>query len=135
MKGLLTAVLILAGALFALAEPDLTGVFSYDDGEDQESVAIQVTIRPATEGKLSLELMAGHPDGHGAAPDGGGEGEVDRAGVFRFTYEDSFSNKGTGTFRRTRKGYLLSIKIDDVQDSRCLVFYGDKTLQRRSAKE
>lgn len=135
MKGFFATMLILAGVLFALAEPDLIGVFSYDNGEDRESVAIQVEIRPAAEGKLSLELMAGHPDGHGAAPDGGGEGEVDREGVFRFSYEDSFSNKGTGTFRRTKKGYLLSIKIDDVQDSRCLVFYGEKTLQRRSAKE
>ncbi len=79
--------------------------------------------------------MAAHPDAHGAAPDGDGEGRIDRDGVLRFTYEDSFFNKGTGTFRRTKKGYLLSIQIDHVEDSRCLVFYGEHTFQRESTEE
>ena len=79
--------------------------------------------------------MAAHPDAHGAAPDGDGEGRIDRDGVLRFTYEDSFFNKGTGTFRHTKKGYLLSIQVDHVEDSRCLVFYGEHTLQRGPQKK
>ncbi len=47
----------------------------------------------------------------------------------------AFSTKGTGTFRRTKKGYLLSIQIDHVEDSRCLVFYGEHTLQRGPQKK
>ena len=47
----------------------------------------------------------------------------------------AFSIKGTGTFRRTKKGYLLSIQIDHVEDSRCLVFYGEHTLQRDPQKK
>jgi len=57
-------------------------------------------------------------------------------GVLYFDYEDSFSNKGTGTFRPLAKGgYALSIHITDVRDSRCLTFYGDVTLQRNDARD
>lgn len=121
--------------VLAGAGPDLTGFFVHESGSDRDALAISVTVEAEADGKFSLSLMAAHPDAHGAAPDGGGEGRVDYDGVLRFTYEDSFSNKGTGTFRRTTKAYLLSIQIDHVEDSRCLVFYGEHTLQRDPRKK
>ena len=50
--------------------------------------------------------------------------------MFRFTYEDAFSNRGAGTFRHGPRGYELSIHISDVAASRCMMFYGDFTLRR-----
>lgn len=108
----------------------LTGHFAYVSGSERDDIAIYITIRSEADGKFSLGLMAAHPDAHGAAPDGGGEGRIEHDGIFRFSYEDSFFNKRHGTFRRAKDGYLLSIDIKDVQDSRCLAYYGKHTLQR-----
>jgi len=119
-----------ASIVLAGAGSDLMGSFVHESGSDRDAVAISITVEAGADGKISLSLMAAHPDAHGAAPDGDGEGRIDRDGVLRFTYEDSFFNKGTGTFRHTKKGYLLSIHVDHVEDSRCLVFYGEHTLQR-----
>ena len=137
LKRLLVPIVLAAcvRTVLAGAAPDLGGSFVHESGSDRDAVAISVTVEAEADGKFSLSLMAAHPDAHGAAPDGGGEGRVDHDGVLRFTYEDSFSNRGTGTFRRTKKAYLLSIQIDHVEDSRCLVFYGEHTLQRDPRKK
>ncbi len=125
----LVAILAVSGSG---ADAPLFGKFACESGTERNDVAIYITVSAEPDGKLSLVLTAEHPDGHGAAPDGSGEGRVDAHGTLRFTYEDSFSNKGDGTFRRAKGGYLLSIHIQDVQDSRCLPFYGEHLLQRRS---
>ena len=123
-----------ASVVLAGAGSDLMGSFVHESGSDRDAVAISVTVEAGADGKFSLSLMAAHPDAHGAAPDGEGKGRIDPDGVLRFTYEDSFFNKGTGTFRRTNKGYLLSIQIDHVEDSRCLEFYGEHTFLRDPRK-
>jgi hypothetical protein len=124
------ASLVLAGA-----GSDLIGSFVHESGSDRDAVAISVTVEAEADGKFSLSLMAAHPDAHGAAPDGEGKGRIDPDGVLRFTYEDSFFNKGTGTFRHTKKGYLVSIEIEQVEDPRCLVFYGEHICQRVQRKK
>ncbi len=124
-----------AGIVLADAKPDLTGSYVHKSGSDREAISISVTVEAKADGKFMFSLMAAHPDAHGAAPDGEGEGSIDRDGVFHFTFEDSFSNKGTGTFRRTRKGYLLSIRIDQVKEPRCLEFYGEHVFQRDPRKK
>jgi hypothetical protein len=135
IMGIAASVFLLSSAvLVASSRSDLVGEFGSDTGSDRDSVVLSVSVTSQSNGKLSLSFMASHPDGHGAAPDGGGEGHVDSKGILHFNYEDSFSNKGDGTFRRTGKGYLLSIHISDVQEPRCLPFYGEHTLQRRSYK-
>jgi hypothetical protein len=123
-----------ASVVLAGAGSDLMGSFVHESGSDRDAVAISVTVEAEADGKFSLSLIAAHPDAHGAAPDGEGKGRIDPDGVLRFTYEDSFFNKGHGTFRHTSKGYLLSIQIDHVEDSRCLVFYGEHALQRDPRK-
>jgi len=124
-----------ASVVLAVAGSDLMGSFRHESGSERDAVAISVTVEAGASGKFSLSLMAAHPDAHGAAPDGEGEGRIDPDGVLRFTYEDSFYNKGTGTFRHAKTGYLLSIQIAQVEDSRCLVFYGEHTLQRGPPKK
>jgi hypothetical protein len=123
-----------ASVVLAGAGSDLMGSFLHESGSDRDAVSISISVEAGADGKFSLSLMAAHPDAHGAAPDGSGEGRIDRDGVLRFTYEDSFFNKGTGTFRRTNKGYLLSIQIDHVEDSRCLEFYREHTFLRDPRK-
>jgi hypothetical protein len=61
---------------------------------------------------------------HGHAPEGSGEGEI-KDGIFRFQFQDSFSNRGTGTFRRVGRRYLLHIDISEVAESRIMAAYGD----------
>jgi hypothetical protein len=136
-KELLISIVVAACAsiVVAGAGSDLTGSFVHRSGSDQDAVSISVTVEARADGKYLFSLMAAHPDAHGAAPDGDGEGRIGPNGVLRFAYEDSFSNKGTGTFRRTKKGYLLSIDIDHVADPRCLVFYGEHAFQRDPRKK
>jgi hypothetical protein len=136
LKNLLVLIVVAASVRIVLAGagPDLAGSFVHESGSDRNAVAISLTVEAEADGKFSLSLMAAHPDAHGAAPDGGGEGRIDHDGVLRFTYEDSFSNKGTGTFRRTKKAYLLSINIDHIEDPRCLVFYGEHIFQSAPRK-
>lgn len=110
----------------------LTGSYQFSSGSKRDDVAIAVTIEREGD-EWTLGLQAAHPDGHGAAPDGGGTGRIDTDGVFRFSYSDSFDNRGSGTFRRAANGYALSIAIDTVTEPRCMMFYGDFLLRRVAA--
>ena len=136
-RKLLGAIVWAACAHTALAGTgsDLTGSFVHQGGSDRDAVVISITVEEGSDRQVLVFSDRRPPDAHGAAPDGDGEGPIDRNGVLHFAYEDSFSNKGTGTFRRTKKGYELSIHIDHVQDPRCLVFYGEHTLQREPLKK
>jgi len=113
---------------------DLIGEFEYVEGHTQpHDRNIQVSVTREANGRLAISFGASHFDGHGAAPDGDGSGETGPDGIFRFTFEDSFSNKGKGTFEYTKRGYILLIEIQDVQDPRCMMFYGERfELKRRS---
>ena len=107
----------------------LIGSYEFNGGLAPSDVCISVTVSRNGDDHV-LDFLATHPDAHGAAPDGSGVGHIGSDGVLRFAYEDSFSNRGSGTFRRSPLGYALSIHIDHVHDSRCMMFYGDFTLQR-----
>ena len=111
----------------------LVGSYEFSSGKESGDVFISVTVsRNADDYGLSFDAI--HPDAHGAAPEGSGTGRMGSDGVFRFTYEDAFSNRGSGTFQRGPCGYQLSIRISDVGDSRCMIFYGDFTLGRVKPK-
>jgi uncharacterized protein YecT (DUF1311 family) len=86
-----------------------------------------------TGNKAHVEFGATKTDGSGAAPVGEGEGQIDDAGVLTFTFEDSFSNKGTGTFALKKKGYWLDLDATQVEDPRCLRLYGEMILRRKGA--
>ena len=133
LLGIVSVLSICLGGI-ASASPNpraqLTGHFIYERNGPHAAV-VEITVNPGPNGKLSVEVSAAHPDAHGAAPDGGGEGQIGTDGILRFPYEDSFSNHGSGTFERTKPNrYRLVIDIRDVQDSRCMTFYGDMAMKR-----
>ena len=100
-------------------------------GSDEKRVFIDLNVSRGKDGKLAVGFSGGHGDGSGAAPDGGGSGTVGSDGVLNFDYEDSFANKGMGTLQRTKNGeFRMIIDIKDVQDARCLGFYGEHILKR-----
>jgi hypothetical protein len=111
----------------------LLGRYQFSNGQERNDVGIEITISRDERGYV-LGFQAAHPDAHGAAPDGEGVGRIGPDGVFRFTYEDSFSNRGTGTFRHGPRGYELSIQITEVVDPRCMAFYDDFTFERVRSK-
>ncbi|WP_265593082.1 hypothetical protein [Verrucomicrobium sp. BvORR034] len=87
--------------------------------------------------QYSLDFGFGYLDGHGAAPDASGTGSLDAHGVLDFQFEDSFSNKGRGTFRTDQNGHWLSIQIDQVEEPRCLPFYSKTRMvyQNRNSQD
>lgn len=110
--------------LVCRTDDSLIGSYEFTSGNERNdiSIALSVTQEAAV---FAIHFQAAHPDAHGAAPDGIGMGRVGTDGVLRFTYTDSFDNRGSGIFRRTAEGYALSITIDSINEPRCMVFYGD----------
>jgi len=110
----------------------LLGKFEYSEGRTSpKDRNIQLTVTSGSNSQYNIEFSAGHYDGEGAAPDGDGSGAIGPDGILRFTFEDSFSNKGKGTFQRSKKGFILQITIEDVQDSRCMMFYEEPFVLKR----
>lgn len=109
----------------------LVGAYRLPKNEQDRSV--EIVIRNQND-QYTLEFQAGSSDASGAAPEGGGTGSLDSNGVFHFDFEDSFSNKGTGTFSKVPEGYALSIDITTVADSRCMMFYGEDILQKDDSR-
>lgn len=136
---LLGVSLLLIGDLYAADATSslsggLVGTYFYEshNGGSYE-VIIEVSI--SREGKrYVLGFQGAHPEAKGAAPEGGGTGKIGADGVLRFPYEDSFSNRGTGSFRRTRHGYRLIIDITHLREPRCDMFYGDWPMRRTSVR-
>jgi hypothetical protein len=83
---------------------------------------------------IQLSFNAAYSDGHGAAPDGSGTGKITSKGTVEFTFEDSFSNTGTGTISRAGKDIIVSMKMTNVAEPRCLPFYGENMRLKRAKK-
>jgi hypothetical protein len=81
-----------------------------------------------------MHFLAGRDDGSGAAPGGGGEGTLNAKGELEFPWADTFDNAGTATLRREGRLFQFSMKTTKATDPRALVFYGELTLKRTSAK-
>ena len=83
---------------------------------------------------VTVFFSAVYSDGHGAAPEANGTGEVTNKGTVEFKFEDSFNNTGTGTVRRAGDDVIISIKMLKVAESRCLQFYGENMRLKRVKK-
>lgn len=122
------------GRRTSAVERRLVGDYRYESGGDSiYDVYIDFSVWRDGD-KIVIGFQGAHPRAAGAAPEGAGTGRIDSDGVLRFDYEDSFFNKGTGTFRWTKNGYKLSIDISEMRDSRCAMYYGDFVLKRISGK-
>jgi hypothetical protein len=115
-----------------LAADSLLGSFSTSDSySKRNNISLYVSVRREDGGyRLGFQGM-GHAL-HGHAPEGGGHGQI-KDGVFHFQFEDSFSNRGSGTFRRVGDHYLLHIDISDVAEPSIMSAYGDTPLHRDKA--
>lgn len=82
-------------------------------------------------GAMQVSFDAAYKDAHGAAPDGGGDARITAGNALEFTWQDSFSNSGTGTIKRAANGIVVSMQTTRVVDERCLAFYGDNIRLRR----
>src|ERR1700720_126209 len=65
---------------------------------------------------VTVFFSAVYSDGHGAAPEANGTGEVTNKGTVEFKFEDSFNNTGTGTVRRAGDDVIISIKMLKVAE-------------------
>ena len=83
---------------------------------------------------VTVFFSAVYSDGHGAAPEANGTGEVTNKGTVEFKFEDSFNNTGTGTIRRAGDDVIISIKMLNVAEPRCLQFYGENMRLKRVKK-
>lgn len=84
---------------------------------------------------VTVWFSAGYSDGHGAAPEANGTGNVAGKGSIEFTFQDSYKNAGAGTIARAGEGVVVSIKTTRVADSTCLEFYKQNVRLRRVAKK
>src|ERR1019366_10685159 len=80
---------------------------------------------------IQLSFDAAYSDGHAAAPDGSGAGKINPKGTVEFTFEDSFGNTGTGIINRAGKDIIVSMKMANVAEPRCLPFYGENMRVKR----
>jgi hypothetical protein len=133
VAGLIIA--IVAGLVIetsAQAKPmDYTGHYERTDTNSGAAFSLDIT---QTGIKANVSFSAGREDGSGAAPDGGGEGTVDRKGVLTFKFTDSFNNEGTATLDREKDGYHLEMNVSSVAEPRAMSLYGSLLLKKTSAK-
>lgn len=90
----------------------------------------ELVVKEGHEG-TEISFFASRTDGSGAAPEGTGRGHVESDGVLRFSFEDSFANKGIGSLRKQQDTFLLTLNPQTVEDPRAAQFYGDMQLRRR----
>ena len=104
------------------AEPNWKGEYA-DNNLLKGQAAFHMSIEQSGNA-IQVSFDAAYVDAHGAAPDGQGPAKITGKNTLQFNWEDSFSNVGAGTIKRTGDDIIVSMKTTRVVDSRCLVFYG-----------
>jgi hypothetical protein len=108
-----------------------TGHYELADAKADYSFSLDVM---QTGTAVQFVFLAGMNDGSGAAPDGDGQGKVGPDGTLKFTFKDSFDNKGDGTLVARKNGYHLNLDPTTVADSRALRMYGDLLMKKTADK-
>jgi len=108
-----------------------TGHYETPASKTDWSFSLDIT---QTGSKATVSFSASMADGSGAAPDGDGEGKVDKAGALRFTFTDSFGNQGTGILVAGKDGYHLEMNVSKTVEPRALLFYQDILLVKKADK-
>ena len=110
---------------------DFTG--RYERADDAKMVFI-LHIRQTGE-RADVDFSASKADGTGAAPEGTGSGRFNEKNELAFTFEDSLGNKGTAVLAKLKTGFQLTMKAENVIDSRAEKFYGVIALKRTVDRE
>ena len=107
MRVLIAAAILSISCTSAFAQtPDkstpvnFTGHYELADTTSDRSISLDIT---QTGIKAAISFSAAMNDGSGAAPDGDGIGKVNKAGVLRFTFTDSFNNECSPTHREAQR--------------------------------
>ncbi len=127
-------ILLVALALVSIAAgtPNFAG--EYADKKFLDGQAVFELSLEQNGNTVSVFFSAVYSDGHGAAPEANGTGEVTNKGTVEFKFEDSFNNTGTGSIRRAGDDVIVSIKMSKVAEPRCLQFYGENMRLKRVKK-
>lgn len=132
---LLMLLLLVPACLVAEEAMPILGTFeavTRESGSGDERV-VQVTIEQK-DGKLFLTGGAGYSSGRSTAPEFSGEAAVPKAWPCRFSFEDSFENKGVVLVSPAKAGVEIEITVTEVAEPRCLAHYGKRTLKRIDPK-
>ena len=125
------AFLCLIATVYAGTPANIIGTFQTEvpTANKADTRVIEVKVEKS-EGKLSLSGSAAFSSGRSAAPDFTGELLDHKGSTYRFSFEDSFENKGVATVTVNEAGVVFSAKITEVKDPRCLAHYGEVQLKR-----
>jgi hypothetical protein len=82
------------------------------------------------EDKNHAECGNGFSTGRSPAPEFSGSGYPAKEPPFKFSFEDSFGNKGVTFVTPTKTGIIFSATINEEEDPRCLIFYKTSELKR-----
>jgi hypothetical protein len=126
---LASIVLCAAASTMFSAESNWAGNYANENLLNGEA-GLQLMIEQSGDA-IQVSFDAAYKDGHGAAPDGGGEAKITGNSILEFKWEDSFSNSGTGTIKQTADGVIVSMKPTRVVEPRCVVFYGQNMRLKR----
>lgn len=126
---LVTSVLVLGLSRAFAAEPS-SWAGQYADKKFLDGRAVfQLSIEQSGSA-MQVTFDAAYNDGHGAAPEAEGPAKVS-GNTLTFKFEDSFKNSGTGTITRAGNDIIVSINPTQVQEPRCLAFYGKNMRLKR----
>jgi hypothetical protein len=122
-------ILVASGFNALAAPPSWAGEYRNENLLNGQAI-FQFSIQQSGKA-IRIAFDAAYNDGHGAAPDGEGQGKIAGTNALEFKWEDSCKNSGTGMIKRAGDGIIVSMKTTRAVNPRCLVFYGQNmSLQR-----
>ncbi len=127
----LLAFLWLIATAYAGTPANIIGAFQAEvpTANKADTRVIEVKVEKS-EGKLSLSGSAAFSSGRSAAPNFSGEFLAQKGSAYRFSFEDSFENKGEATVTANDAGVTFSVTLTEVKDPRCQALYGKIQLKR-----
>jgi hypothetical protein len=123
--------LLLASLAQAESPLSIVGTFEATQPSERKSeqrfVKIKITESVA---RYFLAGRAGFSTGRPPALEFSGSGYPSGKPPFKFSFEDSFGNKGVASITPTESGIIFSATINEMEDRRCLIFYKATELKR-----
>ena len=121
--------------LTSLAQAELpvsiVGTFQGAKPTERKSEQRLLTIRiTKSSTKYLLSGSGRFSTGRSPAPEFSASGYPTKEPPFKFSFEDSFGNKGVAFVTPTKTGIIFSATINEVEDLRCLIFYKGTELKR-----
>ncbi len=133
VRGTVALLMLFSLILPGRADPDpVAGIYqaTRKTGAKNEKMFLEVTIREEGD-RYYLSGSGGYSTGRSVAPDFSGKGYSPKMAPWKFSFEDSFGNKGTAFATPTKSGVKFSVAVSEVREPRCLPFYEEINLRRK----